>query len=326
MPIFIVGMPRSGTTLLSMIINAHSQVAIPPETHYFTKYWRFCRDRRCLENRARYLEFVDRLLSSPEFGDMGLQPVEEKQIEVRLSDLSSPDHTEVLSNIMENYASSKDAIRWGEKTPGHLSYIPTIASLFPTASFVCLTRDPRAIARSWQHMPGDRGNSFNTAMRWSWYASLIRRYSKQAYRILEILYEDLVDSPESIIMDVCRFLDLSFEPGMVSYHQDPDPTFNPVREPWKRMSLQPIDPGLKDRWKGELPQADVFLVDTLCRRGMTSRDYPGSHIRLNPALLLKVIGIILRGFLHEARVFIRNPLYRMRRLASTKSHEKSGRV
>ncbi len=154
-------------------------------------------------------------------------------------------------------------------------------------------------------------------MRWSWYGSLIRRYSEQGYRILEILYEDLVDSPESIIESICRFLDLSFEPGMVSYHQDPDPTFNPVREPWKRMSLQPIDPALKNRWKEELSHADIVVVDTFCRRGMISRDYPISQIRWNPTLLLEVIGIVLRGVLHEIRVFIKNPLNRIRRLVST---------
>jgi len=317
MPIFIVGMPRSGTTLLSMIINAHSQVAIPPETHYFTKYWKFCRDRRCLENRAGYLKFVDRLLSSSEFKDMGLQPAEEKQIGARLSDLSSPNHTEVISNIMENYASSKGAFRWGEKTPGHLTYIPTIASLFPTASFVCLTRDPRAVTRSWHYMPGDQGNSFNSAIRWSWYASLTRRYSKQRFRILEILYEDLVDSPDSFIEDVCRFLDLPFEKCMVSYRLDPDPTFNLVRELWKKMNLHPIDLALKDRWKEGLSHADVVVVDTLCRRGMICRDYPISQIRLNPTLLLEVIGIVLRGVLHEIRVFIKKHLNRIRRLVST---------
>jgi hypothetical protein len=77
--IFIVGMARSGTTLLSEILNAHSRIAVSPETHYFRKYW--AGEQK--SNLERRLALAEEFLAGAEFKQFGYTKEQKKEIRGR---------------------------------------------------------------------------------------------------------------------------------------------------------------------------------------------------------------------------------------------------
>jgi hypothetical protein len=300
-----------------MILNAHSLIAVPPETHYFTKYWKNCQGKRCFENRERYQDFIDQFLGSREVEDMGFNISKRNQIGEQLKSIPSPGHDKVLTVVMDRYTRDHGKTMWIEKTPGHLPHIPTIESLFPGSRFLCVIRDPRAVSRSWLSMPGDRGNVLNSALRWTWYSSLISRYHRRNYKLLEIYYENLVSVPETTLSEICEFLEIEYEGDMLSYFEDPMPTFNLEREPWKEMSLQKIDQSRQEKWKHELTSAEIMVVQVICAKGIRDRSYSRFPQRLTPARLQNIVVIFLAGILREMRILLRSPFRRIRRVFSS---------
>jgi hypothetical protein len=81
-------------------------------------------------------------------------------------------------------------------------------------------------------------------------------------KYLEIRYEDLVERPESVVLDVCEFIDLSFDPGMLRYYERADQLL--ASEPWPdrhRNLRRPPTKGLRD-WRRDMSAEDVALFES----------------------------------------------------------------
>lgn len=307
-----MGIPRSGTTLLGMILNAHSALSVAPETHYFTTYWRACRGDNCLSNPSKYQRYIELLLGSPELADMQLSFNAFQHLRESLLELDPPNHAAILSTILETYAQKSGTDRIVEKTPGHLPFLPLLNSYFPDSRFLILTRDPRDVALSWQKMPGDRGNSFNVGLRWRWYEELSRRYFKNGHQVLRVRFEDLLDDPSNTMAEVCRFVDLSFEHDMVGNRSISDPFFDVSREPWKKKSLEPIDSSNQGKWRTQLSTADCHAIELVIGSQMKEKGYERSEHRLYLVNIIKVLWIITSGLSYEFKRLILRPTGRLR--------------
>ena len=316
-PAFIVGAPRSGTTLISVILDAHSQIAILPETHYFTKYWKSCRNEACLQDPASYRRFIQRLLDSRDFQDLRLSIEEHKALEQAWMGLDGPDHGKVFACMLNAYRIKSGKPRVGEKTPGHIAYVPYIADLFPDAKFIYMLRDPRDVFLSWTRMPGDRGNAFNFALRWRWYVHLVESYKARGYRLFVIRFEDLLTGTESTLRKLCRYLELPFEPGILSHEQTDSSVFDSEREPWKKKSLEAIDASNINKWRTELGDAELAVIQMITKTGMEANGYEVSSIRPTLFSLAAVFRIVLIGGLLELRKFLTRPGGKLRRLLNT---------
>ncbi len=145
-PIFIVGPGRSGTTLLSKILDAHSLITILPETGMFGSLSQYgCSE--VFENRWQYIAFMNDLWNRLRYEkDVASQIVAEEA--QRRPTFTGPART-VLETLGESYAKSRGATIWGEKTPWHLFWLPQIQRLFPSARIIITIRDPRDILLSY---------------------------------------------------------------------------------------------------------------------------------------------------------------------------------
>src|ERR1051326_3454999 len=145
-PIFIVGTARSGTTLLSRMLDAHSEIAILPETWCYV----------LLDRLGCIKEFTDPWQTALFFNEIWQNLKSDRDPAARVVAREASRQTRyvgptarVLEQIGQAYAHERHAKIWGEKTPGHALWLPQIRDLFPRARLLFMVRDPRDVLVSY---------------------------------------------------------------------------------------------------------------------------------------------------------------------------------
>jgi hypothetical protein len=228
---FIVGVGRSGTTLLRLMLDSHRDIAIPPETHFLPSVIRSLRRasehrlplgalRRlagALAPRREADRIADIITSAETWNDFHLDPAE-LRAELRAVSPFSP--AAAVRRFYALYAGRFGKSRFGDKTPNYLSCMTDIAALLPEARFIHLIRDGRDLAASFRKTWFGRGdNMADQAAHW---LSSIRNARQQAQSLphyMEIRFEDLVNSADGALRKVCDFLELPYDGAMLLYHE-----------------------------------------------------------------------------------------------------------
>jgi SAM-dependent methyltransferase len=216
-PVFILGVPRSGTTLLRTILDSHSQIACGPETPWLCGHqprsvmelWRFMR-----EDKHGY---------AASYG----MPPERVTAACRV----------MVDELMSAYCAAKGKTRWAEKTPDNALFVEFLLELFPEGRYLHLTRDGLDVAHSTSSIEGHRkgissfheqhlvmapglhpvaNNAFCAVLKWKNWSRLIE-VSLDGREHLTVGYERLVSEPESTIRQVTDFIGEPFEPAMLDY-------------------------------------------------------------------------------------------------------------
>jgi hypothetical protein len=280
MPV-VVGVPRSGTTLLAVMLDSHPAVAIPPETAFLPELRRLAG----LEGdalRQRYFELVttDRWGVS-NWNDLGL---DREAYGRRLDELATFTLTAALRVLFGMLADAAGKPRYGEKTPADINHMPLIESLLPEARFVHIVRDPRDVVLSLRKTTA--GSTVETSA--GHWAAMIGSVRAAAVRHLHTLrYEDLLDAPEPRLREVCAFLDLDFDARMLDHRQSgarhvahlgdrptPDGRAIVPRALRARIHENLAGPIRRDRagtWQREMGAQDRATVERVC--GALMREY-----------------------------------------------------
>jgi len=212
---FIVGVPRSGTTLLRLMLDTHPELAIPPETYFVTNLI------EAADGGAGPEQLADVLAGHRRFGDLGISEVELRR---RLAAIERPTGGDAVRMAFGLYAEGRGKPRWGDKTPAYLNNMTEIAATLPEARFVHIIRDGRDVALSILAMPDAdrpmrRPDSIGVvALRWSRRIERARRRAESLPHYLEVRYEELVGDPEPVLRRVCDLAELDFVPEMLSHH------------------------------------------------------------------------------------------------------------
>lgn len=273
-PFFVVGIPRSGTTLLSSMLNTHSELSIGPETHYFDRFWRKCRRAACLSDSTRFEEHAYQFLNSYAAAgrDKALGSVE--AIAERLFASGERSHRVLLEATLGSRASNLRKSVWGEKTPVHVDYLPQILEEFPEARIIHILRDPRDVLLSLRSVPwGRRGRLFYLL----WWRRCARLRDAvpglDGNNLLEVRYEDLLARPEETLRRICKFIGVMYEPAMTGFDLGGQPPFDAAVEPWKRKNLEPLDPRNTGKWRARMTYAEASMVRLLLGASLTRKGY-----------------------------------------------------
>jgi Sulfotransferase family len=268
--VFLVGCPRSGTTLLQRMLDAHPLVAIAPETFFIHRFWRVRDDLGDLSDNENHNRVVQSFIDMPEFTEMNLDPNQFRKAALKLP-RSLPT---LFALLLHQFRERRNATIIGEKTPSHLHHMITLKSLFPQARFVHIIRDPRAVANSWQHVPWSRMRIENVARMWRREMTGSRQVAQMLCSdILAFHYEDLARESEKTLREVCQFLSIPYEQSMLSYHQTNESTVNVQREPWKANVSKPVDPSRIDQWKSELSRNQISMIESASWPELTRQGY-----------------------------------------------------
>jgi hypothetical protein len=208
---FVVGVGRSGTTLLRLMLDAHPQLTIPPETHFVPAVIERCREGGDAE------AVLDAMTSTRQWGDHGIDPAE---MLARLRSLERLDAGTALRAFYAIHAERQGKPRWGDKTPVYVESMRSIHGALPEASFVHLIRDGRDVALSRARRGfGKNVSAARAGERWRKRILAARRQAQKLPGYLEIRYEDLVSDTEPVLRRVCERCELDFDPAMLTYHE-----------------------------------------------------------------------------------------------------------
>lgn len=270
-PIFVVGAPRSGTTMLAVLLDRHSRISIPPETAFFCeflpKHWagRPPGDRE---------EMVDAALGFARIADLRL---ERAAVLERFAALE-PTFPNLLRAILEAYAARRPGTRPGEKSPEHILHVPEIFEAYPKAQVVCIVRDGRDVVRSLEAVAWAKPHSPRRfelfCMDWADCARLADEYRRRygADRYLFVRYEDVVLRPEAELTRVCEFLGVPFEPTQL------DATGGSAVVPaweknWKGKATTALDPARVEAWRRQADPKQVWVMNSMMGRALRAMGY-----------------------------------------------------
>ena len=256
-PLFVLGVSRSGTTMLRVILDRSPGIAIPDETFFVPQ----------LAHRHRGVVDPDELLE-----DVRRLP-RLAAWEVPLEDIAArlrPGLTtgEALDAVFQAYAAKHGKPRWGDKTPMYMRHLWLIDRLFPDAQYVHLIRDGRdaalafldmpegVVTRTWAHPRSPAG----FACEWRTEVQRARELGRRvgAPRYHEVRYEDLVSDTEGAVRSICSFADLPFEPAMLEFAGNVDVSAKPHHQ----RLLQPPTRGVRN-WREQMSAEDVRAFEAV---------------------------------------------------------------
>lgn len=277
-PIFIVGMPRSGTTLLTKMLDAHPDIVISPETHFFSLSPFDVR----AQGRAAAQRALHFLLQQPDVQKMRLTDAEIRHIERAIDAAPAPGAATAFETLVRTYADRFQAEAWGEKTPDHLAHVPTIAQVFPDAVFICIQRDVRDVCLSLRGLLWNRDTMLESVWTWRNYVVKSETYRRTlSDRYMEVRFEDLVLRPRDVLQSICRFLDAPFSPRMLSFHAEGAEALS--AEPWTKNANRPVDPSNVGKWRLQMSRGERWLIQTLVGTQLERKGYPVPPVSMRPA-------------------------------------------
>ena len=277
---FICGATRSGTTLLRLMLDAHTDVAIPSETHFITKLIKLC-----LKQRVSADQLAEAVTSRNRWGDFHLDADEYRE---RVRALDRPNVADASRAFFQLYAEKQGKRRWGDKTPGYVKSMPRLQRVLPEARFVHLIRDGRDVALSLLPMNWGPSTVEQAAEIWRGRIQQARRQAPRLDHYIEVKYEDLITDTEPVLRRVCEFIELEFDPIMLDYHRTATARLSEKARDLERPSgdVQPAEARMAShklaseppradrvaRWKQKMSEADrvayeAIAGDTLAELG-----------------------------------------------------------
>ena len=259
--LFIVGCPRSGTTLLRRIVDAHPDVAITKETHWIVQL--LGEGHPASTDAPVTPELLEGLLSHKRFARLELDP---RRLEHLVAQEEPVSYAELVTAVYDLFGELHGKRLVGDKTPRYVRHIPTLHGLWSQAKFVHLIRDGRDVCLSVQSWDKDkrfvtRISTFEEdpvstiALWWEQLVRLGREAGAELPADLyhEVRYERLVAEPTRECRKLCDFLGLPYDERMLRFHEGrtkDDPGLD-AKSAWR-----PITPGLRS-WRTEMAGGDI---------------------------------------------------------------------
>jgi hypothetical protein len=236
-PIFVIGVHRSGTTLVRLILDSHSRIACPPESFFLLPESRLLSDEKALEG----------LLA------MGFK---REHVVARTR--------EHLAYFFEMYAASHQKPRWADKTPSYVDCLDFIDEVFPDAQYVfvyrhgldsaCSIAPIQNIAETEPHIAACGGDRWAGAARyWATQTGVMRSFAaRHPGRVHELFYEKLMAEPEQETRALFAYLGESFEPQVLKFHEQPHDQWAGLQDPYA-IASKGFQPNV-GRWQSEPPE------------------------------------------------------------------------
>lgn len=209
---FIVGVGRSGTTLLRLMLDAHPDLTIPSETHFLPAVLELARSKILTPE-----SFTDTVTQCHTWVDF---QIAEQRLGNALAQLQEFSISDALRCFYRVYACRFNKPRWGDKTPLYNLHMLSIQEVLPEAHFVHVIRDGRDVALSLRHLWFGPGNDIvGLARHWCERLRESRQQAQSVRYYMEVRYENLIRDPRRELQAICRFIDLPYRDEMESYHK-----------------------------------------------------------------------------------------------------------
>ncbi len=287
--VFLLSMPRSGSTLLSLMLGSHPEICCPPEPWIVLAL-------------AEYLGLAD--LGSAPYGrgwaeistlEFLLRPEKKqrgalsKTFSLFCQSVPSDGVTaarRILQAAYQMHLDSSGKSVFVDKTPRYYAILDLIDDLFPQAKKILLLRNPLDVYASYKTTWGTErriftpeGVSDHTRDFCEGFFKLADYAAASREDVLPLRYEDLVKNPESVLQRVCEFAGLDFSPAMLAFYENTflleDYRRSPVGDPIIANQPEPANSRTVNEWEKRLEKEDIqALIDVLGIRIFDRLGYP----------------------------------------------------
>jgi hypothetical protein len=287
-PIFIVGAPRSGTTMLQYRLRNHPRISLPTgESHFFIPLYR---DQHRYGDLS-HLENIRTVLQAMHAQSQDFLETDLHGLKFDIERLASELHAEgrhtmpaIISGIFEKNAQGEGKSRWGDKTPYYVMHIPKLLEWFPDAQIVHLIRDGRDVALSLFGRQHDFYvyNAYFAAEYWESYVEKGRALGKHlgSAQYLELRYEDLITQPEVTMRKLCAFLGEEYSAELF----DVTPVDNPGKTP---LVHKPLRADNAEKWRSKMTASQIKAFESVAGKTLEEFGYALMTPGKPPTLLEK---------------------------------------
>lgn len=305
---FILGRPRSGTTLLKTLFDAHPNVKIPPELPIFLPLYQKFKHVKTWD-KGQILSFVDHVFQPNVFDS---ERFENLKIDRKLftEDLLKLEYNctiqDLLIKLNEHSFSvfPKQEIRLvGDKNPVYSVYMKRLIRIFPKAWFICIIRDYRDNYVSLKNLQGIKLEAPVLTLqiaRWVYVTKLfLACQNRFPDRFFIIRYEDLVTKPQESFRELCAFLSIPYVPEVFDYYKKKDElmrTFpNPSIEKIHKSLMDPVNTGRMDLWKTQLTDLEVKIADQIAGKTAEVMGYSRKTTKFSWKVYFKSLPMAVYG-------------------------------
>jgi hypothetical protein len=265
--VFIVGLGRSGTTLLQELMNAHPNIVAPPEYSFIIYlYQKFGSKKNWAKKDV--LDFIEALYFRPLFS---LWLIKKEDLTKKLlAIVDYLDYALVCKMIFSQMTQGKEnVLLFCDKNPENSLLIKTLLKIFPEARFIHMLRDPRDNINS-QIKTFKKKNAYFTARRWYGYNMAIENVKLQMPdKFFTVYYEKLAVETEAALMPLCDFLKIPFNKAMIENHfperleaMKDNKLFNRVKRMHQSLA-NPVNSSNIGKWEKEMSPENIAITEII---------------------------------------------------------------
>lgn len=281
---FIIGNPRSGTTLLRLMLNKHEKMSVPPEAGFLA--WLYDAYQNFTFKKDKVDHFIEALKNTTKIEHWNLDFDALKNFIESEKPANFPKLMDCIYVYYSKYNLSKDVDIYGDKNNFYLHEIDLLAELYQDVKFIHIIRDGRSVAVSYkdlkkksmtsEYAPDLPDDIETISKEWTNNIEMIntsfdKLNSDQCHTIR---FEDLISKPKESLHDICDFLDIKYDEEMLNYFQT---TENDGLEPgdfsqWKSKNKLPLQEQEIFKYK-KLSQSELSLFENLAKNTLEQYNY-----------------------------------------------------
>lgn len=239
--ILVVGVGRSGTSLLQSMLAAHSLVHAVPETSYLRRY-----------------VFANGRVKAPSGDD--------ELLAFRVPSLIAHEYQGRISR-RELFSHYVDVVSHGhkhalvvDKDPRLVEYLPLVFTAFSSVSVVHIYRDPRDVLVSKKNADWSKGRSLLSYLVASWVQLRDAEKASRAGSVISVKYENLIVDPETELRRLSAEVGVPFDAGMLRHTDAAARLVQDAELGWKKETLNPVNAANTGKWAAELSPAEALAA------------------------------------------------------------------
>lgn len=272
--IFMVGEQRSGSNLLRLILNESSSIAAPHPPHILQRFMPLLPLYGNLNKQKAFNKLIDDVCRLVELNPVPWDKVQLDRKEI-LNRCKEKSLIAVYGAIMDLYAEAHNASAWMCKSMQNIQWAEDINRYFDKPKYIYLYRDPRDVTLSFTKAVIGEKHPYFIAEQWNKLQKLcISQLIEQGKdTVFPISYENLLEDPESVVKELCQFLEIKFSNKMLDFHTSKEAERSAKSSSlWENLS-QPIKSNNSKKFMKELSTDDIKIIESITGKVMDTLGY-----------------------------------------------------